>query len=163
TPTRCASRLASWRGSRRSTSPRWSGCGCTPSRSHAATRSCSNRPDRTPPRRCGAAGCGRRAGRPAAASTAVPAANEPSLTRLTHPAVAAVSFVGSTPIARYVHDTASAHGKRVQALGGAKNHAVVLPDADLELAADGLVSAGYGSAGQRCMAVSVAVAVGDVA
>jgi malonate-semialdehyde dehydrogenase (acetylating) / methylmalonate-semialdehyde dehydrogenase len=81
---------------------------------------------------------------------------------LTHPGVDAVSFVGSTPIARYVHDTASAHGKRVQALGGAKNHAVVLPDADLELAADGLVSAGYGSAGQRCMAVSVAVAVGDI-
>ncbi len=82
---------------------------------------------------------------------------------LTHPGVDAVSFVGSTPIARYVHETATAHGKRVQALGGAKNHAIVLPDADLELAADGLVSAGYGSAGQRCMAVSVAVAVGDIA
>ena len=82
---------------------------------------------------------------------------------LSHPDVAAVSFVGSTPIARHVHETATAHGKRVQALGGAKNHAVVLPDADLELAADALVSAGYGSAGQRCMAVSVAVAVGDVA
>ena len=82
---------------------------------------------------------------------------------LTHPGVDAVSFVGSTPIARHVHETATAHGKRVQALGGAKNHAVVLPDADLELAADGLVSAGYGSAGQRCMAVSVAVAVGDIA
>src|ERR1700716_562705 len=82
---------------------------------------------------------------------------------LDHPDVAAVSFVGSTPIARYVHERASATGKRVQALGGAKNHAVVLPDADLDLAADGLVSAGYGSAGQRCMAVSVAVAVGDSA
>jgi malonate-semialdehyde dehydrogenase (acetylating) / methylmalonate-semialdehyde dehydrogenase len=82
---------------------------------------------------------------------------------LAHPGVAAVSFVGSTPVARHVYETATAHGKRVQALGGAKNHAVVLPDADLELAADGLVSAGYGSAGQRCMAVSVAVAVGDVA
>ncbi|MDX6658940.1 MAG: malonate-semialdehyde dehydrogenase (acetylating) / methylmalonate-semialdehyde dehydrogenase [Solirubrobacteraceae bacterium] len=82
---------------------------------------------------------------------------------LDHPRVAAVSFVGSTPIARYVHERASATGKRVQALGGAKNHAVVLPDADLDLAADGLVSAGYGSAGQRCMAVSVAVAVGDSA
>jgi malonate-semialdehyde dehydrogenase (acetylating)/methylmalonate-semialdehyde dehydrogenase len=82
---------------------------------------------------------------------------------LDHPQVAAVSFVGSTPIARYVHERASATGKRVQALGGAKNHAVVLPDADLDLAADGLVSAGYGSAGQRCMAVSVAVAVGDSA
>jgi len=82
---------------------------------------------------------------------------------LTHPDVAAVSFVGSTSIARYVYTTASGHGKRVQALGGAKNHAVVLPDADLELAADSLISAGFGSAGQRCMAVSVAIVVGDVA
>jgi malonate-semialdehyde dehydrogenase (acetylating) / methylmalonate-semialdehyde dehydrogenase len=82
---------------------------------------------------------------------------------LTHPDVAAVSFVGSTPIARHVYETGTRHGKRVQALGGAKNHAVVLPDADLELTADALVSAGYGSAGQRCMAVSVAVVVGDVA
>jgi malonate-semialdehyde dehydrogenase (acetylating) / methylmalonate-semialdehyde dehydrogenase len=82
---------------------------------------------------------------------------------LAHPGIDAVSFVGSTPIARHIHQTASAHGKRVQALGGAKNHAVVLPDADLDVAADALVSAGYGSAGQRCMAVSVAVTVGDVA
>ncbi len=82
---------------------------------------------------------------------------------LTHPGVDSVSFVGSTPIARHVYETATAHGKRVQALGGAKNHALVLPDADLDVAADALVSAGYGSAGQRCMAVSVAVAVGDVA
>jgi malonate-semialdehyde dehydrogenase (acetylating) / methylmalonate-semialdehyde dehydrogenase len=82
---------------------------------------------------------------------------------LSHPDVAAVSFVGSTPIARYIYETATAHGKRVQALGGAKNHAVVLPDADLELTADSLISAGYGSAGQRCMAVSVAVTVGEVA
>ena len=82
---------------------------------------------------------------------------------LEHPGIAAVSFVGSTPVARHVYETGTAHGKRVQALGGAKNHAVVLPDADLDLAADGLVSAAYGSAGQRCMAVSVAVTVGDVA
>jgi malonate-semialdehyde dehydrogenase (acetylating) / methylmalonate-semialdehyde dehydrogenase len=82
---------------------------------------------------------------------------------LTHPGIAAVSFVGSTPVARYIYETGTSHGKRVQALGGAKNHAVVLPDADLDLAADGLVSAAYGSAGQRCMAVSVAVTVGDVA
>jgi malonate-semialdehyde dehydrogenase (acetylating) / methylmalonate-semialdehyde dehydrogenase len=80
---------------------------------------------------------------------------------LDHPDVAAVSFVGSTPIARYVHERATASGKRVQALGGAKNHAVVLPDADLEFAADHLTAAGFGSAGQRCMAISVAVAVGD--
>ena len=81
---------------------------------------------------------------------------------LTHPDIAAVSFVGSTPIARYVYETGTAQGKRVQALGGAKNHMVVLPDADLDLAADAAVSAAYGAAGERCMAVSVTVAVGDV-
>src|SRR5215216_818682 len=82
---------------------------------------------------------------------------------LDHPDVAAVSFVGSTPIARYVHERATAAGKRVQALGGAKNHAVVMPDADLDFAANHLTAAGFGSAGQRCMAISVAVAVGDAA
>ncbi|GDY28409.1 CoA-acylating methylmalonate-semialdehyde dehydrogenase [Gandjariella thermophila] len=80
---------------------------------------------------------------------------------LDHPDVAAVSFVGSTPIAKYVHERATAAGKRVQALGGAKNHAVVLPDADLEFAANHLTAAAFGSAGQRCMAVSVGVAVGE--
>jgi malonate-semialdehyde dehydrogenase (acetylating)/methylmalonate-semialdehyde dehydrogenase len=80
---------------------------------------------------------------------------------LEHPDVAAVSFVGSTPIARYVYETGTKHGKRVQALGGAKNHMVVLPDADIDMAADAAVSAGYGSAGERCMAISVLVAVGD--
>ena len=82
---------------------------------------------------------------------------------LTHPDVAAVSFVGSTPIARYIHETATRSGKRVQALGGAKNHMVVLPDADMELAADSAVNAAYGSAGERCMAISVLVGVGDAA
>ncbi|MEV0223851.1 CoA-acylating methylmalonate-semialdehyde dehydrogenase [Streptomyces sp. NPDC050704] len=82
---------------------------------------------------------------------------------LTHPGIEAVSFVGSTPIAKYVHETATAHGKRVQALGGAKNHAVVLPDADLEFAAGHITAGAYGSAGERCMAVSVAVAVGAAA
>ena len=82
---------------------------------------------------------------------------------LDHPDIAAVSFVGSTPIARYVHEGASRTGKRVQALGGAKNHAVVMPDADLDYAADHLVAAGYGSAGQRCMAISAVIAVGPVA
>ncbi len=82
---------------------------------------------------------------------------------LDHPDIAAVSFVGSTPIARYVHERASQAGKRVQALGGAKNHGVVMPDADLDFAADHLVAAGYGSAGQRCMAVSAVVAVGEAA
>jgi malonate-semialdehyde dehydrogenase (acetylating)/methylmalonate-semialdehyde dehydrogenase len=80
---------------------------------------------------------------------------------LEHPDIAAVSFVGSTPIARYVHGKASAAGKRVQALGGAKNHAIVLPDADLDYAASNLTAAAYGSAGERCMAISVAVTVGD--
>ena len=82
---------------------------------------------------------------------------------LEHPDVKAASFVGSTPIARYVYTTGTAHGKRVQALGGAKNHMVVLPDADVELAADSAVSAAYGSAGERCMAISVVAAVGEVA
>jgi malonate-semialdehyde dehydrogenase (acetylating)/methylmalonate-semialdehyde dehydrogenase len=81
---------------------------------------------------------------------------------LAHPDVRAASFVGSTPIARYVYEKGTAAGKRVQALGGAKNHMVVLPDADLSLAADAAVSAGFGSAGERCMAVSVVVAVGPV-
>ena len=80
---------------------------------------------------------------------------------LTHPGIAAISFVGSTPIARYIYETGTRNGKRVQALGGAKNHMIVLPDADIDLAADAAVSAGYGSAGERCMAISAVVAVGD--
>ncbi|MBK1612685.1 methylmalonate-semialdehyde dehydrogenase (CoA acylating) [Rubrivivax gelatinosus] len=82
---------------------------------------------------------------------------------LVHPDVKAVSFVGSTPIAQYIYETGARHGKRVQALGGAKNHMVVMPDADIGQAVDALVGAGYGSAGERCMAISVAVLVGDVA
>ena len=82
---------------------------------------------------------------------------------LAHPGVNAVSFVGSTPIARYIYETGARHGKRVQALGGAKNHMVVMPDANLDQAVDALVGAAYGSAGERCMAISVAVLVGDVA
>ena len=82
---------------------------------------------------------------------------------LTHPDVKAVSFVGSTPIAQYIYETGAHHGKRVQALGGAKNHMVVMPDADLDQAVDALIGAGYGSAGERCMAISVAVVVGDIA
>ena len=84
-------------------------------------------------------------------------------TILEHPDIAAVSFVGSTPIAKYIYSTGTANGKRVQALGGAKNHMVVLPDADINMAADASVSAGFGSAGERCMAISVIVAVGGVA
>jgi malonate-semialdehyde dehydrogenase (acetylating) / methylmalonate-semialdehyde dehydrogenase len=82
---------------------------------------------------------------------------------LTNTAIKSVSFVGSTPIAQYVYSTGTASGKRVQALGGAKNHAVILPDADLDLAADAMVNAGFGSAGERCMAISAAVAVGPIA
>lgn len=82
---------------------------------------------------------------------------------LTHPDVASISFVGSTPIARYIYETSAKHGKRVQALGGAKNHMLVLPDADLDLVADSAVNAGFGSAGERCMAISVVVAVEPVA
>ena len=82
---------------------------------------------------------------------------------LTHPDVKALSFVGSTPIAQYIYETGAHHGKRVQALGGAKNHMVVMPDADIEQVVDALIGAAYGSAGERCMAISVAVLVGDVA
>jgi malonate-semialdehyde dehydrogenase (acetylating)/methylmalonate-semialdehyde dehydrogenase len=81
---------------------------------------------------------------------------------LTHPDVQSISFVGSTPIARYVYETGTSHGKRVQALGGAKNHMLVLPDADLDLAADQAINAGFGSAGERCMAISAVLAVGDI-
>jgi len=82
---------------------------------------------------------------------------------LEHPDVKAISFVGSTPIANHIYETGARHGKRVQALGGAKNHMVVMPDADLDQAVDALIGAAYGSAGERCMAISVAVLVGDVA
>jgi malonate-semialdehyde dehydrogenase (acetylating) / methylmalonate-semialdehyde dehydrogenase len=89
--------------------------------------------------------------------------DKPAVDRiLEHADIRAVSFVGSTPIAKHIYATGTANGKRVQALGGAKNHMIVLPDADLDMAADAAVSAGYGSAGERCMAVSVVVAVGDV-
>ena len=82
---------------------------------------------------------------------------------LEHPDIKAISFVGSTPVARYIYETATRNGKRVQALGGAKNHMLVLPDADVAMAADAAISAGYGAAGERCMAISVVLAVGDVA
>jgi malonate-semialdehyde dehydrogenase (acetylating)/methylmalonate-semialdehyde dehydrogenase len=103
------------------------------------------------------------AGLPAGVFSVVQGDREAVNRILEHPDIAAVSFVGSTAIARHVYETGTRHGKRVQALGGAKNHMVVLPDADVEMAADAAVSAGYGSAGERCMAVSAVVAVGDVA
>ena len=103
------------------------------------------------------------AGLPDGVFTVLQGDKEAVVAILEHPGIAAVSFVGSTPIAKYIYETGTAHGKRVQALGGAKNHALVLPDADVDMAADAVVSAAYGAAGERCMALSVAVAVGDVA
>jgi malonate-semialdehyde dehydrogenase (acetylating)/methylmalonate-semialdehyde dehydrogenase len=102
------------------------------------------------------------AGLPDGVFNVVPGDAEAVEAILAHPDVSAVSFVGSTPIARHVYDTAAKAGKRVQALGGAKNHAVVLPDCELEYTADALIGAGYGSAGERCMAISAIVAVGEV-
>ena len=93
----------------------------------------------------------------------VPGDKEAVDTLLTHPDVRSISFVGSTPVAKYIYETAAHHGKRVQALGGAKNHAIVLPDAPLDFTADAIMGAAYGSAGERCMAISTVVAVGDVA
>lgn len=109
------------------------------------------------------AGLYREAGLPDGVFNVVHGGKEAVDAILAHPGIEAVSFVGSTPIAKYVHERATSHGKRVQALGGAKNHAVVLPDADLEFAANHITAGAYGSAGERCMAVSVAVAVGDAA
>ncbi|MFT4042762.1 MAG: CoA-acylating methylmalonate-semialdehyde dehydrogenase [Gordonia sp. (in: high G+C Gram-positive bacteria)] len=109
------------------------------------------------------AGLWREAGLPDGVFTVLNGDKEAVDGLLTHPDIAAVSFVGSTPIAKYVYETATAHGKRVQALGGAKNHMLVLPDADLALAADAAVNAGFGSAGERCMAISVIVAVEPIA
>jgi malonate-semialdehyde dehydrogenase (acetylating)/methylmalonate-semialdehyde dehydrogenase len=101
------------------------------------------------------------AGLPDGVFNVVPGDREAVDALLEHPDVGAVSFVGSTPVARHVYESGTRHGKRVQALGGAKNHAVVMPDADLEFAAEALVGAAYGSAGERCMAISTVVAVGD--
>ncbi|MGD9597217.1 MAG: CoA-acylating methylmalonate-semialdehyde dehydrogenase [Steroidobacteraceae bacterium] len=103
------------------------------------------------------------AGLPAGVFNVVNGDREAVDTLLSHPDVAAVSFVGSTPVAEHIHRTAAQHGKRVQALGGAKNHMVVMPDADVDLVANALLGAAYGSAGERCMAISVAVTVGAIA
>ncbi|MCX7171768.1 MAG: CoA-acylating methylmalonate-semialdehyde dehydrogenase [Proteobacteria bacterium] len=105
----------------------------------------------------------REAGLPAGVFNVLNGDKEAVDSLLADPRVAAVSFVGSTPVAEYIYATGTAHGKRVQALGGAKNHMVVMPDADLDQAVDSLVGAAYGSAGERCMAISVAVAVGEIA
>ena len=104
-----------------------------------------------------------KAGLPAGVFNVVQGDKESVDALLVHPDVKAISFVGSTPIANYIYETGAHHGKRVQALGGAKNHMVVMPDADIDQVVDALIGAGYGSAGERCMAISVAVLVGDVA
>ncbi len=103
----------------------------------------------------------REAGLPDGAFNVVHGDKEAVDALLAHPGIAAISFVGSTPIAKYIYETGARHGKRVQALGGAKNHAVVLPDADIPFATEAIIGAGYGSAGERCMAISAIVAVGD--
>jgi malonate-semialdehyde dehydrogenase (acetylating)/methylmalonate-semialdehyde dehydrogenase len=103
------------------------------------------------------------AGLPDGVFNVVPGDKEAVDVLLTHPDVGAVSSVGSTPVARHIYETAAHHGKRVQALGGAKNHAIVMPDCDLDYTVDALMGAGYGSAGERCMAISAVVAVGDIA
>jgi len=103
------------------------------------------------------------AGLPDGVFNVVPGDKEAVDSLLTHPDVRAISFVGSTPIAKYIYETAAHHGKRVQALGGAKNHAIVMPDAELDFTADAIMGAAYGSAGERCMAISTVVAVGEVA
>ena len=125
-------------------------------RAQALARRTRRRP--SPSRRSG-----RRRGCPTASCNVVHGDKEAVDALLTHPDVKSVSFVGSTPIAKYVYETGTAHGKRVQALGGAKNHMLVLPDADLDLAADAAVNAGFGSAGERCMAISALVAVEPIA
>ncbi len=105
----------------------------------------------------------KQAGLPDGVLNVVPGDKEAVDMLLNHPDVGAISFVGSTPVAKYIYQTAAANGKRVQALGGAKNHAVVLPDADVDFTVDALIGAAYGSAGERCMAISTVVAVGEVA
>ena len=128
----------------------------------AATPSSSSPARRTRRSPCSWPSCSSRPACPTACSTSSTATRWPSTGSSTHPDIEAVSFVGSTPIAQYIYATGTANGKRVQALGGAKNHMVVLPDADINMAADAAVSAAYGSAGERCMAISVVVAVGGV-
>ena len=162
-PTRSASRSACAPGSRRSTSRSWCRCGCTRWRSPCGNTFVLKPSERDPSVSNFVAELYAEAGLPDGVFNVVHGDKVAVDALLDHPDVAAVSFVGSTPIASYVYERATAHGKRVQALGGAKNHAVVMPDADLDFTANQLTAAGFGSAGQRCMAISVAVAVGDAA
>ena len=141
--------------------PAWCRAGCSRWPSPAATPSSSSPASATRPPRCSWPSCSQ-AGLPDGVFNVVQGDKLAVDTLLDAPDVKAVSFVGSTPIAQYIYETGAHHGKRVQALGGAKNHMVVMPDADLEQAVDALIGAGYGSAGERCMAISVAVLVGDI-
>ena len=138
--------------SARSTSRRWCRCGSSRSRSRPATPSILKPSEKDPSAANWMAELLTEAGLPDGVFNVVHGDKEAVDALLTHPDVASISFVGSTPIARYVYETGTGHGKRVQALGGAKNHMLVLPDADLDLVADSAVNAGFGSAGERCMA-----------
>ena len=151
------------RESPHSTSQSWSRCGCTRMRLLLGTRSSSSLLRRTHSVNELAAELLGQAGLPDGVFNIVQGDKVAVDRILEHPDIAAVSFVGSTPIARYVYMTGTTNGKSVQALGGAKNHMVVLPDADIGLAAEAAVSAAYGSAGERCMAISIIVAVGSSA
>ena len=163
TSTRSASRSASSPASRRSTSRRWSRCGCSRPPSRAATRSSSSRPRRTRRRRSSWPSCSPRP----ASRTACSTSSTATRSRSTRSSSTPTSRPSRSSARRRSRATstrpARRHGKRVQALGGAKNHMIVLPDADIDMAADAAVSAGYGSAGERCMAIATIVAVGDVA
>ena len=162
TSTRSASRSASSPASRRSTSRRWCRCGCAPTRSPAATRSSSSRARRTRRPRSSSPSCGRRPACRTASSPSSTATRRPSTRSSTTPTSPRSASSARPRSPATSTRPAPRNGKRVQALGGAKNHMVVLPDADVDMAADAAVSAAYGSAGERCMAISVVVAVGDV-
>ena len=162
TSTRSASRSGWSASSRRSTSRPWSRCGSSRSPSRAATPSSSSRARRTRRPSTSSPSCWAEAGLPDGVFNVVHGDKVAVDRLLEHPDVRSISFVGSTPIASTSTRPAPRHGKRVQALGGAKNHMVVLPDADLDLAADAAVNAGFGSAGERCMAISALVAVEPV-
>ena len=148
-------------GITRSTSRPWCRCGCSRWRWPAATAS-SSPSERDPSAALLLAELLQQAGLPAGVFNVVHGDKQAVDALLTHPDIAALSFVGSTPIAQYIYETGARHGKRVQALGGAKNHLVVMPDADLDGAVEALIGAAYGSAGERCMAISVVLAVGDI-
>ena len=148
TSTSSASRSASSRASRRSTSRRWCPCGCSATPSRAATASSSSRPRRTRRPRSTSPSCWPRRACRRACSASSRATRWPSIGSSSTRDIKAVSFVGSTPIAKYIYETGTRNGKRVQALGGAKNHMIVLPDADIDMAADAAVSAAYGSSGR---------------